>query len=102
MNAMNANTQPNGTTAAPAARSAQTLAPVIRMPSPSAGNDPVVAKAPVYRDEVETWTRHASVSNGFGDAGAIELLHPAWSSTYELYREARANRAAMLGAMFAA
>ena len=101
MNAMNASKQPN-TPAVPAevARTAQTVAPVIRVRSPSAGNDPAVAET--QRNEAEAWAKHAASANGFGDAGAIELLHPAWSSSYELYREARAHRAAVLGAMFAA
>jgi uncharacterized protein YjiS (DUF1127 family) len=90
MNAMNASKQPN-TPAVPAevARTAQTVAPVIRVRSPSAGNDPAVAET--QRNEAEAWAKHAASANGFGDAGAIEL-----------YREARAHRAAVLGAMFAA
>src|SRR5262252_7690013 len=85
-----------------AARAANVVAPVVRLRSGSAGNDATVAEALVLRDETEAWARHAGASNGFGDAGSTGLPYPGWPGIYELYRQARASRAAALGEMIAA
>ena len=40
-----------------------------------------------YADDVDAWARHATATNGFGDAS-----EPSLSRTYDLYRRARASR----------
>ena len=85
-----------------ATRAANVVAPVVRVRSEPAGNDATVAEAPVLRDEIEAWARHAGASNGFGDDGRTGLPYPGWRGIYELYLQARATRSTALGDMIAA
>jgi uncharacterized protein YjiS (DUF1127 family) len=100
---MNASTRLNTLSATEeTTRAANVVAPVVRVRSGTAGNDATVAAAPVLRDEIEPWARHAGASNGFGDAGRTGLPYPGWPGMYELYVQARANRSAALGKMIVA
>ena len=100
---MNASTRLNTQPATEeATRAANVVAPVIRVRSAFAGNDATVAEAPAHRDEIEAWAWHASAANGFGDPRLTDTPYPTWPSTYEVYREARVERAAALRRMIAA
>jgi len=100
---MNASTRLNTLSATEeATRAANVVAPVVRVRSGTAGNDATVAEAPVLRDEIDAWARHASASSGSGDAGVTDMPYPTVPSSYELYLEARVHRAAAVRRMIVA
>jgi hypothetical protein len=71
--------------------------PTVFLRREPAGNDADGADAVISEDEVERWARHASASNGFGDAPISGASSFAQLTSYELYHAARADRSFALG-----
>jgi uncharacterized protein YjiS (DUF1127 family) len=66
------------------------------LPARNADNDPACDDASSERRELDRWWRHAAAASGFAD-----VVDASLESTYDLYGEARARRAAMVARLAA-
>ena len=91
---------------APRATKARSDLPTVAPRQSSAGNDADFAPAVPTGEDTGAWARHASATNGFGDAATsvstAVAAPPTLPSSYDLYHAARAHRSLAVGSLFTA